>query len=103
MKRRGGHAGHNGLKSVGAGLRTEEFARLYVGIGRPPRESNTVDHVLGSFSPDDRRSVDAAFERVVPLLERASGTTLDQLITLVNERRRASAQLPSGQLPSGEA
>lgn len=90
MKRRGGHAGHKGLQSVGAILGTESFPRLYVGIGRPPSGADTVEHVLGLFSTDERVSVDAALDRVVPLLARAPEYTIDQLITSVNERRRGS-------------
>ena len=48
----GGHAGHNGLKSIHASMGTNAFLRLRVGIGRPHRGS-VSDYVLSSFSSDD--------------------------------------------------
>ena len=48
----GGHAGHNGLKSINASMGTNAFLRLRVGIGRPQRGS-VSDYVLSSFSADD--------------------------------------------------
>jgi peptidyl-tRNA hydrolase, PTH1 family len=53
----GGLAGHNGLRSVAAHLRTPEFLRLRVGVGRPGRGDprRPADYVLANFEPDDDR------------------------------------------------
>lgn len=48
----GGHAGHNGLKSINASLGTQDFLRLRVGIGRPERGS-VSDYVLKNFSSEE--------------------------------------------------
>jgi PTH1 family peptidyl-tRNA hydrolase len=53
----GGHAGHNGLKSINASLGTNAFLRLRVGIGRPQRGS-VSDYVLSAFSNDDSTWLD---------------------------------------------
>jgi PTH1 family peptidyl-tRNA hydrolase len=47
----GGLAGHNGLKSLKAGLGTAEFARVRVGVGRPDTTDPEIvsAHVLGAF------------------------------------------------------
>jgi PTH1 family peptidyl-tRNA hydrolase len=42
----GGHAGHNGLRSLCDKLGTREFGRLRVGIGRPPGRMEPADFVL---------------------------------------------------------
>jgi peptidyl-tRNA hydrolase, PTH1 family len=42
LKARGGSGGHNGIKSVIAHLQTEEFNRLRIGIGRPPKGKKTL-------------------------------------------------------------
>jgi PTH1 family peptidyl-tRNA hydrolase len=51
----GGLAGHNGLRSVAAGLGTQDFLRLRVGIGRPGRgdRRDVADYVLSPFEPLD--------------------------------------------------
>ena len=60
----GGLAGHNGLKSVAAGLGGREFARVRVGVGRP----DTTDpdlvaaHVLSRFA-EPREEVGALVRR----------------------------------------
>ena len=51
----GGLAGHNGLRSVAAHLKSPEFLRLRVGVGRPGRGDprKPADHVLSNFSAED--------------------------------------------------
>ncbi len=51
----GGLAGHNGLRSVAAALRTPEFLRLRVGVGRPERGDPrpVADFVLSPFAPEE--------------------------------------------------
>jgi len=53
----GGLAGHNGLRSVAAHLRSPEFLRLRVGVGRPGRGDPrpVADYVLSDFEPADDR------------------------------------------------
>jgi PTH1 family peptidyl-tRNA hydrolase len=54
-RRGGGLAGHNGLRSIAAHLRTPDFLRLRVGVGRPGRGDPRppADYVLSDFVPDD--------------------------------------------------
>jgi PTH1 family peptidyl-tRNA hydrolase len=51
----GGLAGHNGLRSIAAHLKTPEFMRLRVGVGRPDRGDRrpVADYVLSDFEPAD--------------------------------------------------
>lgn len=49
----GGLAGHNGLKSIAAHLGTNDFARMRIGIGRPPH-GDVANWVLGGFSKDEQ-------------------------------------------------
>src|SRR5205085_5074305 len=53
-RRGGGLAGHNGLRSVAAHLRSQDFLRLRVGVGRPGRGDARApaDYVLSPFTPD---------------------------------------------------
>src|ERR671930_2293059 len=63
----GGLAGHNGLRSIAQHLRTQDFLRLRVGVGRPDRGDPRplADYVLSDFTPDQdhaaivRRAADA--------------------------------------------
>jgi peptidyl-tRNA hydrolase, PTH1 family len=51
----GGLAGHNGLRSIAAHLKSPDFLRLRVGVGRPGRGDprKPADYVLSNFIPDD--------------------------------------------------
>ena len=53
-RRGGGLAGHNGLRSIAQHLKTNEFLRLRVGVGRPERGDPrpVADFVLSPFSDD---------------------------------------------------
>jgi PTH1 family peptidyl-tRNA hydrolase len=57
----GGLAGHNGLKSIRQGLGSPDFARVRVGVGRPPTTDpdRVAAYVLGRFRepPDDVRAL----------------------------------------------
>src|ERR687883_1233655 len=54
-RRGGGLAGHNGLRSIAAHLRTKDFLRLRVGVGRPGRGDprSPADYVLSDFEPEE--------------------------------------------------
>ena len=46
VKAGGGLAGHNGLKSITAHLKTQDYVRVRIGVGRPPGGRSGADHVL---------------------------------------------------------
>jgi PTH1 family peptidyl-tRNA hydrolase len=49
----GGTAGHNGLRSLGSALRTPDFYRVRVGVGRPPGRRDPSDYVLAPIAKRD--------------------------------------------------
>lgn len=46
LKQGGGHAGHNGLRSIIDKVGTNDYARLRIGIGHPPGRMAVADFVL---------------------------------------------------------
>lgn len=67
----GGLAGHNGLKSLKAGLGSADFHRVRVGVGRPDTTDPEIvsAHVLGRFS-EPREDVRELIERAADATER---------------------------------
>jgi PTH1 family peptidyl-tRNA hydrolase len=65
----GGLAGHNGLRSVVAGLGSQDFLRLRIGVGRPGRGDPrpVADYVLSPFVPED--DADAIVTRAADAVE----------------------------------
>ncbi len=71
VKRGGGAAGHNGLRSMDRMLGSPEYWRVRLGIGHPGDKARVHGWVLGDFSKDDARwlgpTLDAVAE-AAPLL-----------------------------------
>src|SRR6476620_12165631 len=57
LKFGGGVAGHNGLRSVGSSLGTNDFQRVRIGIGRPPGRREGAAFVLRSLTNAEWREV----------------------------------------------
>ena len=53
VKRGGGSAGHNGLKSITEKLGSPDYFRVRVGIGRPPGRMPSADFVLAPLRKGD--------------------------------------------------
>ena len=60
MKKGGGHAGHNGLRSIIEKLGTRDFLRVRTGIGRPPGRMSVVDFVLQAPKKEAKDDFDEA-------------------------------------------
>jgi PTH1 family peptidyl-tRNA hydrolase len=54
VKRGGGAAGHNGLRSMDRSLGSPEYWRVRMGIGHPGDKDRVTGWVLGDFAKDDR-------------------------------------------------
>ena len=97
IRGQGSDGGHNGLKSIAEALESEAFARLRVGIGRPPgsEESGpdrtgtgrTRDFVLGRFSREDRENAECGVRRAVDAAEAwLDGVDLQELMNTFNRK-----------------
>ncbi|MEJ2282892.1 MAG: aminoacyl-tRNA hydrolase [Desulfobacterales bacterium] len=57
IKEKGGHGGHNGIRSIMDAFGGGDFERLRIGVGRSEAGENVTDHVLGRFSDDKAEMV----------------------------------------------
>lgn len=69
LKLGGGTAGHNGLRSISQICATKDFARIRIGIGRPPGRMPGADFVLKPFRSDERDDVAGALETAADMVE----------------------------------
>ena len=53
VKRGGGAAGHNGLRSMDRILGTPEYWRVRLGIGHPGDKARVIGHVLGNYAKSE--------------------------------------------------
>lgn len=65
LRSKGSAGGHNGIKSIIAHIRTQEFNRIKVGIGRPLKGMTVINHVMGQFNTEDNIAISLTLDRVV--------------------------------------
>lgn len=65
----GGAGGHNGMRSIIGQLGTNQFARLRVGIGRPPGRMDPAAFVLQDFGRDEALELPGLLDRAVQAVE----------------------------------
>jgi PTH1 family peptidyl-tRNA hydrolase len=83
----GGLAGHNGLRSVAAHLKTPDFLRLRVGVGRPERgdRRSLSDFVLSDFEPHE--DAEAIVARAADAVETLDADGLEAAQRAINSKR----------------
>jgi PTH1 family peptidyl-tRNA hydrolase len=74
IKEKGGHGGHNGIRSIMDAFGGGDFVRLRIGVGRSEAGENVTDHVLGRFSDDKAEMV-----------ARVIAVTRDAVVTVLGE------------------
>lgn len=88
IKARGGHGGHNGIKSMIQAFGRDDFTRIRVGIGHPGDKTDVVGHVLGTFSKDEA-------ENLAPLIQRSG----EAAITILEKGPREAMNRFHGSRP----
>jgi len=68
IKRWGGDGGHQGVRSIIDSAGGNNFMRLKVGIGRPPRGMDPADYVLRFFDEPERRQLEEVLSRAAECL-----------------------------------
>ena len=89
FRKKGSSGGHNGLKSIIEKLQTNNFNRIKIGIGSPPlidgeKNFNTISHVLGNISLEEKIILDKVYKRVIKSLEQLNTKKEEFIINELN-------------------
>ena len=89
FRKKGSSGGHNGLKSIIEKLQTDNFNRIRIGIGSPQsinrtNNFNTISHVLGNISLDEKSILDKVYRRVIESLEQINIKKEEYIINELN-------------------
>lgn len=69
LRPQGGAGGHRGIESLFDHLGTHEFARVRLGIGRPPTFMEAADYVLGRFAPGEQPLIKEMIDKAAEAVE----------------------------------
>lgn len=70
LRAKGSAGGHNGLKSLEGAMRSQDYARLRVGVGPvPPEYNDMADFVLGGFDADEARTIESLLDPMADAVE----------------------------------
>lgn len=86
LKVGGGLAGHNGLRSIKDHLKTDEFLRVRIGVGKPPTKERGADHVLSRVSKRDREAMAVTIEEAADAVELILSSGIDAAMNRYNSR-----------------
>ncbi|HYE64440.1 MAG TPA: aminoacyl-tRNA hydrolase [Pyrinomonadaceae bacterium] len=84
LRARGSSGGHNGLKSIIAAIRTDEFVRLRIGIKPEHPVSDTRRFVLEEFPRSARAEVEKILERGAAALRAVLRDGIDKAMSVYN-------------------
>ncbi len=82
----GGTGGQRGMESIVAELSSENFARLRVGIGRPPGRLDPADYVLHDFDSLQEKYLPELFDRAVEAIRMFVTEGIEQAMNVFNGR-----------------
>jgi len=85
IKEKGGHGGHNGLRSLVDAFGTGDFVRLRIGVGRSATGDDVTGHVLGRFSAPQSK-----------LLDRIIAGARDAVVTILSQGTKVGMNLFNG-------
>lgn len=107
IKLGGGHAGHNGLRSMIQHLGSPDFIRIRIGIGRPPSEfrGQVADYVLSSFDAVERATLEDIVAKAAAAVTKIAEMGAQRAMNEVNIRPKpAKVRAPEPPVkPEGDA
>ncbi len=74
IRLQGSSGGHRGVQSIIDNLGTGEFARLKIGVGRPPEGMDPVDYVLEALPPAEEE-----------IIAGTVGSAADAILAIIHE------------------
>jgi len=91
LRARGSSGGHRGLESIEAALGSSDYPRLRIGVGEAGSSEQLRDHVLETFGPDERETVEAAIESAADAVECWVGDGIVAAMNRYNKRVQKEA------------
>ncbi len=82
----GGLAGNNGLRSITQHLKTQDYLRVRIGIGKPSSKEHGAQHVLSRLGKAEREELDVAVQVAADAVESIVSEGADAAMRQFNSR-----------------
>lgn len=89
LKWSGGHAGHNGLRDIAQSLKSQNFARLRLGIGHPGHKDKVLNYVLGHATSSERTKIDLAIDNAIAVLPHVLSGAFETAMQLLHTTKES--------------
>ncbi len=86
VKRGGGHAGNNGVRSIIGALGSGDFVRVRIGVGRPPQGRDAVGYLLQPMTPQELDAFGPVIERAADATEEIIEAGVERAMNKFNQR-----------------
>jgi len=86
IKAGGGLAGHNGLRSIAQHLKSQDFLRVRIGVGKPPNKDRGASHVLTRVPSHQRDLLDVAVAEAADAVEAIVADGIDAAMQTFHSR-----------------
>lgn len=85
IRRKGTDGGHNGIKNIIYLTGKDTFPRIKIGVGKKPHPKyNLADWVLSTFTQDEMKLMDEAFDKAVKAIEMIVDGNIDNAMNSFN-------------------
>ncbi|WP_029552252.1 aminoacyl-tRNA hydrolase [Thermocrinis jamiesonii] len=84
LRLEGSSGGHHGIESIIREIKTSNFVRLRIGIGRPKDRNKVVDYVLSPFDPEEESVLYTVLDRASECVLRCLETSPEESMNFCN-------------------
>jgi PTH1 family peptidyl-tRNA hydrolase len=86
LRPKGGSGGHKGMESIISVLKSENFPRLRIGIGRPKDKRNVVSYVLSPFTKEEEATLYRVVKKAKECVIRSIELSLEESMEFCNRK-----------------
>ncbi len=84
IRKNGGPGSHNGMKSVIENIQTTNFNRIRIGIGRPEKNYDKINYVIGKISKEEKDILECGIDKAAEAIPEIIKIGIDRAMNKFN-------------------
>ena len=97
----GGHAGHNGLRSIQQHLGPDYF-RVRIGVGHPGEKAKVASYVLNNFPKNNEADLKTLLDAVADGFPHLLEANKEKFLNIVNGENKSAKKIADDQIPTAK-